>query len=323
MKSFNTLNKLFVRLAFSLTAIFVLSSASSAQIKLRNALDYNGDGKADYNIFRNTDSTWYIKKSDGSGSTGTAFGVSNTDTIAPGDYDGDGKGDLCVWRYSNGVFYFLGSQTNTYQARQFGTIGDEIVSRDYDGDNKTDFAVVRRTAGTNGTMTWYIYNTGSGTFSGLQFGLSSDNAVPGDYDGDGKFDIAVQRPNGTSAAITYVLGSTTGFYAVQFGLGTDLIVPGDYDGDGKTDVTAVRKTGGGLIWYILNSSNNQVQAKTLGTAEIDTPVQNDYDRDGKTDVAVWRETDVTFNVLQSSNSTTVTTQWGYTSDTPIAGYDTH
>ncbi len=147
--------------------------------------------------------------------SGTAFGSSNTDTIAPGDYDGDGKGDLAVWRYSNGTFYYLASGTGTFQSRLFGLIGDEVVARDYDGDNKTDFAVVRRTAGTSGAMNWYIYNSQSGAVTSTQFGISSDAAVPGDYDGDGKFDIAVQRSAGTGGAATvYIAGSTAGFYGV-------------------------------------------------------------------------------------------------------------
>ncbi len=41
----------------SLTVMFALSGASSAQIKLRNALDYDGDQKADTSVFRNSDST--------------------------------------------------------------------------------------------------------------------------------------------------------------------------------------------------------------------------------------------------------------------------
>jgi len=256
MKNFNDLKNTLVRLTVFLVVVFALSGLSFAQIKLRNALDYDGDGKADASVFRGLNSTWYLLKSNGSVTSGMAFGTSNTDTIAPGDYDGDGKGDLAVWRYSNGTFYYLASGTNTYLARQFGLIGDEVISRDYVGDNKTDFAVVRRAAGTNGAMTWYIYNSQTGAVTSAQFGLSSDAAMPGDYDGDGKFDIAVQRKDQTTGAATvYIAGSLVSVYGVQFGLGTDLYAPGDYDGDGKTDIAAVRKAGGTLNWYILKSSD--------------------------------------------------------------------
>ncbi|MDQ3710743.1 MAG: hypothetical protein M3388_00765 [Acidobacteriota bacterium] len=57
MTNFNISKKSFVRLMLSLTVMFALSGASSAQIKLRNALDYDGDQKADTSVFRNSDST--------------------------------------------------------------------------------------------------------------------------------------------------------------------------------------------------------------------------------------------------------------------------
>jgi len=117
--------------------------------------------------------------------------------------------------------------------------------------------------------------------------------------------------------------SPAGFYGVQFGLGTDFSAPGDYDGDGKTDVTAVRKNSGTLSWYILKSSDGQLQTVNFGATETDLPTQNDYDGDGKTDVSVWRETNGTFHVLKSTDNALLTTQWGFTSDSPIATYDTH
>ena len=147
--------------------MFLISGAALAQTKLRNALDYDGDGKADVGTFRNTNNTWYFLKSNGNGGDGAAFGSSNYDTLAPSDYDGDGNGDLAVWRYTNGTFYYMASSTNSFQARAFGAIGDEVIARDYDGDNKTDFAVARRTGG---LLYWYVLNSLDGSFRGAQFG---------------------------------------------------------------------------------------------------------------------------------------------------------
>src|SRR2546421_9545706 len=124
-----------------LLIVLVISSAAFSQIKLRNVLDYDGDGKADLAIYREQTSTWYNLKSNGNVFNGFVYGVSDTDIPAPGDYDGDGKGDIGVWRYSNGVFYYLLSSTSTYGARAWGGIGDEIIQRDYDGDGKTDMAI--------------------------------------------------------------------------------------------------------------------------------------------------------------------------------------
>src|SRR5215213_1123307 len=198
MKKYLTFNRFSASAACGLAMIFVLAAAGFAQIKLRSALDYDGDGRADYGVFRITDNTWYIYKSSGT-TTFQQYGSASYDTLAPGDYDGDGKGDLAVWRYTDRVWYVLNSSTGTVSFLQFGLIGDEPMARDYDGDGKTDIAVVRRT---NGSMVWYVQGSTAGFFAST-FGLSTDNAAPGDYDGDGKFDFAVFRQGASTGAQAY------------------------------------------------------------------------------------------------------------------------
>ena len=130
-------------------AFLVVSAAAqpgSGNIKLRKALDFDHDGRADLTIFRPSNNTWYVNKSSG-GFLFQTFGLANEDFITPGDYDGDGTADIAVWRDTTGVFYRLNSSTNTFSSTQFGLPGDDPVARDYDGDGKTDLAVVRRTNG--------------------------------------------------------------------------------------------------------------------------------------------------------------------------------
>ncbi|HUR98533.1 MAG TPA: DUF4394 domain-containing protein [Pyrinomonadaceae bacterium] len=282
-------------------------------------LDYDGDRRTDYSIFRPGTSTFFVARS----STNlqafqtAQFGLAS-DIQTPGDYDGDGRTDYAVWRPSNGVFYVLRSSDGQVQTYQFGQNGDEPVARDYDGDGRTDFAVVRRTGG---QLIWYIANSASGTFRIEQFGLSSDVTAPGDYDGDGKFDLAIFRQGSDGRGTFYVARSSGGVTIAQFGLGTDYVVPGDYDGDGKTDFAVVR-LGSPYTWFILRSSDGGVFITQFGTKPHYT-TQGDYDGDGRTDISVWDPITGTFYVLRSSDGVTSQYRFGQNGDYPVANYDTH
>ncbi|HEX8289896.1 MAG TPA: VCBS repeat-containing protein [Pyrinomonadaceae bacterium] len=322
--------KIFLTIGAKLGLIFVLALSLSvstfAQLSLRNAIDADGDKKADYMVFRQSNNVWYTLKS-GGGTLFQPFGLANEDYMTPGDYDGDGKGDISVWRDSNGGWYRLNSSNNTFTATGFGISGDEPVARDYDGDGKTDIAVVRRS---NGGMIWYIRTSTDSNFYGVQFGLATDFTAPGDYDGDGKFDVAVQRPGTTptSQSTFYIQRSRDGLLIVPWGFSNDLVVPGDYDGDGKTDIAVVREgtaSNSFLVWYIRKSSDGDLLARVFGIASSDLNAQNDYDGDGKTDIAVWRDTNGTFYVARSSDNFNAMSvvQWGTANDFPVASYDTH
>jgi hypothetical protein len=280
-------------------------------------LDFDGDRRADYAIFRPGNNNWFIRNSSNNTFSGVPFGFSD-DIKTPGDYDGDGRTDIAVFRPSNGTFYVLRSQTNTLQAIQFGLNGDEPVARDYNGDGRTDFAVVRRSSG---NMTWYVLTSNNFTFTANQFGLSSDRVAPGDYDGDGRADLAVYRGQGLQQGTFYVQRSTAGFQAVQFGIGNDIVVPGDYDGDGRTDFAVVR-TGPPYTWYILHSGNFTFRAVQFGTIPH-LPTQADYDGDGRTDISVWNPQDGRFFTLLSSTNASVDVQFGQKGDTPIANTFAH
>jgi spore coat protein A, manganese oxidase len=311
----------FGKAAFYAALVLALTVPTFAQMSLRDAVDSDGDNKADYLIFRPSNNQWYIAKS-GGGIRVQQFGIYNEDFMVPGDYDGDGIGEIAVWRETNGNWYRLNSASNTFTVNTWGEPGDEPVARDYDGDGKADMTVVRRS---NGVMTWYFVYSLTG-FASRQFGVSTDFIAPGDYDGDGKFDLAVQRPGATpTSATSFYIQTATTFLIQNFGETRDLVVPGDYDGDGKTDLAVVREGStptAELTWYVRRSTDGHLVVRNWGVTGTDLNVQNDYDGDGKTDFAIWRNSDGKFYVITDAGAISVVS-WGAPNDLPIASYDTH
>jgi hypothetical protein len=257
--------------------------------------DYDGDGRTDLSVFRPASGSWFLNRSR-DGFTAVNFGLSG-DLLAPGDYDGDGKTDVAVFR--SGSWFVLKSSDNSFSAVGFGFASDVLVAGDYDGDGRTDPAVYRPS-----NNTWYALNS-SGGVTGVAFGAAGDVPVSGDFDGDGKSDFTVFR-NGQ-----WITQTSSG--AVRFtdwGLPTDKPVAADYDGDNKDDIAVYRPETG--VWYVLNSSNNQMFAIAFGAAgDVATP--GDYDGDGRDDVAVYRAGTW---YLMGTTSGFAASQFGVASDVP-------
>ncbi len=191
--------------------------------------DYDGDGKADYAVFRATPApgndpcggaaAWFYHPS---ASPATYFSYvcwgTAGDRPYPGDFDGDRKADFVVIRNSGGnaVHYqkLSGGGTNGFQ---YGLATDNFVSGDFDGDGRTDLVAVRNTA--SGQYNWYIANSGNGQLISFAYGnQATDYLVPADYDGDGKTDLAIWRSGAVAdAGYFYELRTSSSPVAVKFG----------------------------------------------------------------------------------------------------------
>ena len=157
--------------------------------------DYDGDGKADFAVYRPATAEWFIFGSATGFRTlvfGAPAGSGLGDTPVPADFDGDGKADVAIYRKATGEWFIFGSATG-FRTVVFGApaasgLGDIPVPADYDGDGKADLAV-RRSA----NSTWFIFRSRLG-FLQQTWGAPTDLPTPGDFDGNGKADIAVWRP---------------------------------------------------------------------------------------------------------------------------------
>ena len=239
--------------------------------------DYNGDGKADFLCFPNTNN----------GATWTGYRM----------YYGDGS-DNFNYAYGNTTYNFGGNV-------------EDLRSLDINGDGKDD--IVYETVASGTSTFYYIKNTGSAfssstsicslTSSSSETGQSgkkrrkadkqeNDNEFSGaDYNGDGINDIFVNNASGVWRI--YSLANASG------GLGTTMSLKGsgtistlasqvlsaDFDGDGKTDIWSFENDG--LKIYSFNGS-------TLTQIYSDTwPSKNhfftlgDFNADGKADVFLY------------------------------------
>ncbi len=132
--------------------------------------DYDGDGRADFAVFRPSTGDWYILRSSDGGVTSVNFGI-GTDQLVPGDYDGDLKADIAVYR--DGSWYILRSSDNGFVGIAWGLATDKAVAGDYDGDGKLDVAVFRPSEGA-----WYVLKSSDFSVISQLWGISEDTPIP-------------------------------------------------------------------------------------------------------------------------------------------------
>ena len=237
--------------------------------------DYNGDGKADMDLFWPEGGMWFVGDTTSNILT-QGWGWIETKPV-PADYDGDGKTDLAVYHQAAGVWYIQESETKKLRQSPWGWSEALPAQGDYDGDGLADVAVYHPAAGM-----WYIQQSSDKKLRQVQWGWSQAIPMPADYDGDGKTDIAVYHPE---TATWYIRQSSNNVSRQQqWGWIEVVPTPADFDGDGKVDIACYHRATG--TWYIRNSSASLVLNRTWGWSEA-LPVPADYDGDGKADLAVY------------------------------------
>lgn len=143
-----------------------------------------------------------------------------------------------------------------------------------------------------------------------------------------KRDVAVWRK---ANGVWYVVNPDGSLQAAtQWGVDYDIPVPADYDGDGRADFAVFRPDNpatvedecqNGCSWYVLKSSDNNLQVYTFGS-KGDSPVPSDYNGDGRTDFAVFRPNTGVWHIMKSTDNSYYAVQFGQSGDVPLpSDYD--
>ena len=275
----------------------ILVSLMAAVTSNTYGSDVDGDGVADFAIWRPENQTFYTKSPvDNAILTRTSLGDATDGVPLIGDINGNGRADFAVWYESTGTWH-IRYDDDSRETIQLGQEGDIPFLADRTGDGSDDLIVRRPSEGR-----WYYLSSESGELKQVDYGrLATDVPLIGYFDADARADFAIWRDG------TWYVRHTSTNESVRTGLGkqaTDLKLPADYDGDGLTDHAIWRPATG--TWYIYYSSGVYPEGgwryeRVFGKQSTDIPVPADYDGDGKADLAIRRPGTGEFMYLSSSD----------------------
>jgi hypothetical protein len=251
--------------------------------------DYNGDGKADFAIYDQTQSQYDILLNGGTGGLTPQFGnPAHTNVPIAGDYNGDGKADFAIYDQTDSRYFILFNGAPGALTPQFGNPAHHNipVAGDFNGDGKTDFAIYDQTA----SQYFILFNGAPGALT-PQFGNPTHVNVPiaGDFNGDGKTDFAIYDQ--TQSQYFILFNGAPGAFTPQFGNPSHINVPlaGDFNGDGKADFAIYDQTQS-QYFILFNGAPGALTPQFGDPSHRNVPVAGDFNGDGRTDFAIYDQT---------------------------------
>jgi hypothetical protein len=198
--------------------------------------DWNGDGRAEVGVFRNTPSRGEFLKRVGSRTTTLRFGYPG-DTPLVGNWGGTRRSEVAVRRPGTSTFLLRRETGRTSALTRLGYPTDIALTGDWDGDGISNLGFYRPS-----TRQFWLRSRSGSSYSRVTWGASGVMPVSGDWNKDGRTDVGVYNQFTGRWQLRVPRGSSYATRSVTYGRAGDLPVTGDWTGDGLTDLGTWRSS---------------------------------------------------------------------------------